>query len=110
MVQGTCGPCFGVSVLVRFLRGCLSMKSYSGCPAGNITSFPMVGGKAPAEFHRGEKGHQEENRMSLLCSFLSDTHSFLMATKTSVLLDVSRAPFPSADFARKQGVFYSCYV
>lgn len=39
--------------------------------------------------------------MSLLGSFLSDTHGFMTTIETSVLLDVSKAPFPSADFARK---------
>lgn len=43
--------------------------------------------------------------MSLLGSFLSDAHGFMTTIKTSVLLDVSKAPFPSADFARKIGGF-----
>lgn len=43
--------------------------------------------------------------MSLLCSFLSVTHGFMRATKTSVLLDVSKALFPSADLPGSMGLF-----
>lgn len=93
---------------LRFLSWCMSRGSCCGCLAGSISApTPTAGAKAPAEFHRAEKGTQEQNVMVLLCSFLSDADGFSESYQNRSIPGCFKSSISLFTFCQEAQLFFS---